>query len=516
MSGAAPTQWENHKALVGYVCKELLGEKSLILASNRGPIEYHTAAEGGLQWRRGSGGVVTALSAIGEYADLIWIASAMGQADRRVAGEAQGGCFKAPLPGHKLYLRFIAFPANTYHKFYSVFCNPLLWFLQHYMWNSPYTPNIDARVYDAWENGYVAVNKGFADAVIVEAQQSGRPPLVMLHDYHLYLAAGYIREQIPDVTLQHFTHIPWPEPHSWRLLPSPMRKAILEGICANDIVGLQTTRDVQNFLHTCDAFFEGAEVDFRSHTVLANGHLTKVNSYPISVDVAHLGRTVNTPSVQEYEEKLRLLCGQKTIVRVDRMEPSKNIVRGFKAFDMLLERHPELVAKVNFLAFLVPSRTHIKQYQRYAQEVNEIIGAINTKYSSEEWEPIRVFYENNYHRALAGMRLYDVLLVNPVIDGMNLVAKEGPTVNACDGVLVLSECAGAHEQLGKYALSVVPTDLVGTMEALYQALTMSAEERERQAAALRSSIEEEDIAMWLYRQLVDINALVRQRSLQAI
>jgi trehalose 6-phosphate synthase len=384
------------------------------------------------------------------------------------------------------------------------------------MWNSPYTPNIDARVYDAWENGYVAVNKGFADAVIVEAQQSRRPPLVMLHDYHLYLAASYIREQIPDVTLQHFTHIPWPEPHYWRLLPSFMRKAIVEGICANDIVGLQTTRDVQNFLHMCDAFCERAEVDFKSRTVLAKGHLTRVNSYPISVDVAHLCRAVNGPVVQAYEEQLRPLCGQKTIVRVDRMEPSKNILRGFRAFDMLLDGHPELVAKVNFLAFLVPSRTHIKQYQRYAQQVNEIVGAINTKYSNEEWQPIRVFYENNYYRALAGMRLYDVLLVNPVIDGMNLVAKEGPTVNANDGVLVLSECAGAHEQLGKHALSVVPTDLVETVEALYQALTMPAEEREQRATALRRSIEEEDIVMWLYRQLVDISALVQQRSLQAI
>jgi len=344
------------------MCKELLGEKSLILACNRAPIEYHTDAEGNLLWRRGSGGVVTALSAIGEHADITWIASAMGGAERRVAREAQGGCFKAPLPGHNLYIRFVVFSPNTYHKFYSVFCNPLLWFLQHYMWNSPYTPNIDARVYDAWSNGYVAVNKGFADAVIAEARQSGRCPFVMLHDYHLYLVAGYIREQIPDATLQHFIHIPWPEPQYWRLLPSAMRKAILNGICANDIVGLQTTRDVKDFLYTCDAFLEGAEVDFMSRTVLSGGHLTEVNSYPVSVDVARLRRTVDTPSVQEYEDKLRPLCGQKTIVRVDRMEPSKNIVRGFKAFDLLLERHPELVAKVNFLAFLVPSRTHIKQY----------------------------------------------------------------------------------------------------------------------------------------------------------
>lgn len=231
--------------------------------------------------------------------------------------------------------------------------------------------------------------------------------------------------------------------------------------------------------------------------------------------MANLQRVVTTPWVQGYEEKLRPLCGGKTIVRVDRVEPSKNIVRGFRAFDMLLQHYPDLLGKVNFLAFLVPSRTHIRQYQRYAQEVNEAIEAINTKYGTAEWQPIRVFYENNYAQALAGLRLYDVLLVNPVIDGMNLVAKEGPTVNTCDGVLVLSEATGAYEQLGEYALGVAPTDLVGTTEALYRALTLSAEERSQRAAALRKSIKEEDISLWLYRQLEDLNALVREQSLQA-
>jgi trehalose 6-phosphate synthase len=511
-----PDSWENSKAQLSRLSKELLNKRRLILASNRGPIEYHVNAEGKLQWRRGSGGVVTALSAISQYVDLTWVASAMGEADRHAAERAQGGRFEAPLQGHKLYLRFVVSAGNTYHKFYSVFCNPLLWFLQHCMWNSAHTPNIDARVYDAWENGYKAVNQSFAQAVIAEAKRDNLPPLVMLHDYHLYLAAGYIREQIPDVVLQHFTHIPWPGPHYWQLLPSSMRKAICEGLCANDIVGLQTTRDVQSFLHTCEFFIEGAEVDFKNRTISIKGHTTRVNPYPISVDVAHLQKVVNTPWVQEYEEKLRSLCGEKTIVRVDRMEPSKNIVRGFKSFDLLLDHHPELLGKVNVLAFLVPSRTHIRQYQRYAQEVNEIIEAINSKYGDLEWQPIRVFYENNYAQAIAGLRLYDVLLVNPVTDGMNLVAKEGPTVNTCAGVLVLSDTAGAYEQLGEHVIPVAPTDLEGTAEALYQGLSMSTEERRRRATAMRQSIEEEDITMWLCHQLEDLTALARERSLQAI
>ena len=510
---AMPT--EKSRSRLSQLCQALLGHRNLILASNRGPIEYHVNEGGKLQGRRGSGGVVTALSAISQHMDLTWVASAMGEGDRSAAERAQGKRFKAPLVGHNLYIRFVVSSGSTYHKFYSVFCNPLLWFLQHYMWNSSHTPNIDARVYDAWENGYKSVNQAIAEAVVAEALESDLPPLVMLHDYHLYLAASYIRKQIPNAIIQHFTHIPWPEPHYWQLIPGTMRQAICEGLCANDIVGLQTRRDVHNFLHTCEVFVKGAEADYKKCTIQINDRLIRVKSYPISVDVANLRRIVQSSWLQEYEEKLRPFCGEKTIVRVDRMEPSKNIVRGFRSFDLLLQRYPDLVGKVNFLAFLVPSRTHIRQYQRYALEVAEVIEAINTKYGSNDWQPISVFHENNYVQALAGMRLYDVLLVNPVIDGMNLVAKEGPTINTCDGVLVLSEAAGACEQLGESSLPVTPTDLEGTMKAMYQALTMSPEARGQRAAALKKSIEEEDITMWLYRQLDDVTALALEQLQQA-
>lgn len=511
---AMPTRDKRFR--LSQLCQDLLGHRNLILASNRGPIEYHANQEGKLQWRRGSGGVVTALTATSQYMDVTWIASAMGEGDRRVAERAQWKRFRAPLTGHNLFIRFVVSPGSTYHKFYSIFCNPLLWYLQHYMWNSSHTPNIDSRVYDAWENGYIPVNKAIADAVIEEALESDLPSVVMLHDYHLYLAAGYIRKQIPNAIIQHFTHIPWPGPQYWQLLPSTMRHAICEHLCANDIVGLQTSVDVHNFLQTCEEFVAGAEVDYKKHTILIDDHTVIVKAYPISVDVANLRKTVQSPWVQEYTEKLRPLCNGKTIVRVDRMEPSKNIVRGFRAFDLLLQRCPELLGKVTFLAFLVPSRTHIRQYQRYAQEVNDIVKAINEKYGTDEWQPITVLYENNYAQAIAGLRLYDVLLVNPVIDGMNLVAKEGPTVNTCDGVLVLSETAGAYEQLGQNAFAVTPTDLEGTAEAIYQALSLPPEERSRRAAALRKSIEEEDITWWLCRQLEDLTTLSLEKLQRAM
>jgi trehalose 6-phosphate synthase len=497
------------KLRLSQLCKELSGKRNVILASNRGPIDYHIDEGGKLQGHRGSGGVVTALSAVSQFIDLTWISSAMGAGDRQAAEMAQGKRFKASFPGHSLYLRFIVSSGSVYHKFYSVICNPLLWFLQHYMWNSSHTPNIDARVYDAWENGYVRVNRTIADAVIEEALRSESPPLVMLHDYHLYLAPGYIRKQIPNAIIQHFTHIPWPELHYWQLLPCLMRQAIYEGLCASDIVGMQTKKDADNFLHCCDVFIKGAEVDFRERTIQIDDHITRVNHYPVSVDAANLRKTVCSPLVRDYEEKLRPLFGEKTILRVDRLEPSKNIVRGFRAFDLLLQRYPHLQGKVNFLALLVPSRMHIRQYRRYSDEVDEAISIVNTKYGNDDWQPIKALCENNYAQALAGMCHYDVLLVNSVIDGMNLVAKEGPMINTRDGVLVLSETAGAWEQLGDNVLAITPTDLEGTAEALYQALSMPPDERKQKATALKKSIEKEDITMWLYQQLRDVVELVQ-------
>lgn len=498
------------------LCRELSEHRNFIIASNRGPIEYRTDEQGNIRGRRGSGGVVTALSAISQFVDLTWVASAMGEGDRHAAEQAEGARFRAPVHGSNFNIHFVVSPGSTYHKFYSIFCNPLLWFLQHNMWNASHTPNIDARVYDAWETGYKSVNRAIAEAVIVDAQGNDSPPLVMLHDYHLYLAAGYIRERVPDSIIQHFTHIPWPATYTWQLIPKAMVQEICEGLCACDIVGFQTETDVRNFLNTCETYIEKADVHYKEPSIDVGDRRVMVKHYPISIDVPNLKRLTTSTWCRSYEDKLRPLFDRKTIVRVDRMEPSKNIVRGFRAFDLLLERYPELRGQVSFIAFLVPSRTRIKQYRRYTEEVNGIVDLINSKHGDDGWSPITTFYENNYVQAIAALRFYDVLLVNPVIDGMNLVAKEGPTVNQHDGVLVLSESAGACQQLRDYALPVTPTDIEGTMEALYKALTMDEEDRKQRAAALKRSIEEEDIILWFYQQLSDINALALERLQRAI
>ncbi len=288
-----------------------------------------------------------------------------------------------------------------------------------------------------------------------------------------------------------------------------MRRQIHENLCAANIVGFQTMHDARAFLQCCELFLKGASVDHRQCTVAYKDWITRVTAYPISVDAAGLCQFAESPEVAEYEKSLQPLCREMTIVRVDRAEPSKNPIRGFRAYRNLLERYPDLRRRTAFLAFLVPSRGSLPVYQDYSDDLVDLVDAINDEYGDEDWRPIHLFYEDNYAQAIAAMRLYDVLLVNPLIDGMNLVAKEGPLINDRDGVLVLSEMAGASEQLGEYALSVCPTDLEGTVRTLYAALHMPHDERRRRAAALRRAVHEEDLTNWMERQFRDIMAFSR-------
>ena len=479
-----------------------------MLASNRGPVEFIMQNGETPTPSRGSGGVVSILSGLARSAPLAWIACSMGEGDRFVAESAPDGLIPSGLPEHQLQLRFVLPSKESYDKYYNVFANPLLWCIQHYIWDLTYAPTINAATYDAWENGYQGVNKQFADAILREVNKARSRPLVLIHDYHLYLVAGYVRQQAPNVFMQHFIHIPWPDARYWLLLPAFMRKAILESLCQCDIVGFQTHKDALNFLNTCENDLEGARVDNDALTVRWRGRTVHARVYPVSIDTEELKQVAESEAAEQYKEAFRQAHGSaQTIMRVDRLEPTKNILRGFMAYDALLSRHPELAGNVRFLAFLVPSRTELKLYQQYTDEVFELVEQINNRHGNDAWQPIQVFYENNFVQAIAAMTLYDVLLVNSLVDGMNLVAKEGATVNAKDGVLVLSEGAGAHEELGRYSLSVSPADVEGTLDALYTALTMPVHQRARLAARLRETVATNDLNAWLIHQLNDILAL---------
>jgi trehalose 6-phosphate synthase len=274
----------------------------------------------------------------------------------------------------------------------------------------------------------------------------------------------------------------------------------------NDIVGFQTPDHVRSFMYTCEAYVPGVQVDYSGRGILWHGRRIEVRAYPISIDTAAVRRAAYSREARSHDRYLPNHFNEFTVLRVDRAEPSKNIVRGFQAFDRFLERHLEFQGRVNFVAIMVPSRMDVEEYRDYLDDVSAIVGRINARYANVEtgWQPIHLIMGENYPRALAAMKWYDVLLVNTIIDGMNLVAKEGALLNERNGVLILSEGAGAASQLGEDALIIAPADIEGTAEAIHRALTMSLPERRRRAENLRRIVEADDVALWFRQQIADI------------
>ncbi len=486
---------------------EILSRKTVMIASNRGPVTFQKDQNGEIRVQRGAGGLVTALSGLVEQIDATWIACALTDED----ASWREGEVTLQEGGNTIRVRFISPSKEAYDGYYNVISNPLLWFLQHSMWNLPNAPVINQKTWQAWENGYVAVNHMFARAITHQLATIQKPALVMLQDYHLYLAPMFLRRSIPPrerPTILHFTHIPWPGPEYWGMLPPAMRQGIIESLCAADVLGFQTNADALNFLRTCQAYLPRASVKYKHYRIWYRNHATYVRDFPISIDVKSLQELAFTEEVKNYRSEVEAMIGNRqVVVRIDRIEPSKNIVRGFQAFEELLDLHPEHREKVTFLALLVPSRMDVQEYQDYLDNLMASAGHVNAKLGTSEWEPIRVLVGENYPRAIAALKLYDVLLVNSIADGMNLVAKEGPVVNQRDGVLILSERVGAREQLETGAMVISPCDVYATAEAMHQALGMPEEQRKEHSRRLRWLIEGQDINDWLCKQIETVSEL---------
>jgi trehalose 6-phosphate synthase len=454
--------------------------------------------------RRGSGGLVSAMLTVAEATGASWVACARTPAERE---RALSGT-PVRISGADAVEIFYANPhPDAYRRYYSVIANPLLWFLQHYLWGLVDEPVIDDGIWSAWERGYVVVNRLMAEKVVEVARRATRPALVMTQDYQLYLAPREVRRMLPNATLQQFIHIPWPTPNYWKILPKVMRDGILEGLLANDVLGFQTSLDVRNFLISCEELMN-LRVDHRERAVLYGGRVVWVRPYPISIDVTGLERLAASPAVDQEVQELGRNRPQKLIVRVDRTDPAKNIVRGFLAYELLLRRHPELHRTVQFFAFLQPSRQDIAAYREYLGTITRTASRINARFGQRGWVPIRLELAENLRRAVAAYREFDVLLVNPIYDGMNLVAKEGTMVNRRDGALVLSENTGAHEELGEWAITVNPFDVGATADALHTALTMPAGERHQAIESIRQRVRANDVGRWLSLQIRDLRDLV--------
>src|ERR1700726_1594985 len=471
----------------------------LVLVSNRGPVTFHAGGE----VQRGSGGLVTALTGLASHRRALWIASAMNEHDARVSHSNGGRAVPVRSPaGGDFKVRLVVSAEEAYDRFYNLFANPMLWFIQHYLWDLSNAPDIRREEIEAFEFGYNVVNEDLARAVVEELEDQ-REPVVMVHDYHLYTLPDLVRRARPDVFLHHFIHIPWTQADAWRVLPTRIREEIFTGLLANDIIGFHTRSYRRNFLQCCRDLMD-LEVDFERGLVRFGEREVWVRAYPLPIDHQATRMIAQSERVAGFEQELLRRRRDFLILRVDRADLSKNVLRGFSAFDLFLEQHPEFIERVTFVAQLMPSRTDVPQYAEYLERIEALVAVVNHRHGPPDWMPIQLKLRDDLEEAIAAYKHYDVLLVNAMFDGMNLVAKEGPIVNERAGVSILSENTGAHEELGEYALSVNPFDIQELADSIHAALTMPDAERERRLKGLKSIVAARNPGDWIDDQLADI------------
>ncbi|MET8624863.1 trehalose-6-phosphate synthase [Kitasatospora sp. NPDC004669] len=473
------------------------GTAPVLVASNRGPVSFSTADDGTLTLRRGGGGLVSGLSAIDDP-NAVWVCAALGDADRRAAREAPDG--RLDLTGHEVggqAVRMLDIDPETFARAYNGVANSTLWFVHHLLYATPTAPSFDADFRTEWA-AYQAYNTAFAEALAAEAAPNAA---VLVQDYHLSLAPALLRRARPDLRIGHFSHTPWAPPEYYRLLPDDVARAVLTGILGADRAGFLTERWARAFAACCEDLLD-ATVDHDAMTVTHNGRTTHLGVHALGADADFLRERAHRPDVDERLATLRTAVGdRRTIVRVDRTELSKNIVRGLQAYRHLLRTHPEWHDRVVHIAFAYPSRTDLAEYRDYTAAVRELAEAVNAEFATPTWQPLILHVDDDFPRSLAAYRLADVALVNPIRDGMNLVAKEVPVVSDNGCALVLSREAGAHAELAEDALTVNPYDIIATAEALLTGLTMSREERAGRTKRLAAAATALPPQQWFLDQL---------------
>ncbi|HEY8479221.1 MAG TPA: trehalose-6-phosphate synthase [Spirillospora sp.] len=501
----------------------------VVVASNRGPVSFAFSDDGSLTPRRGGGGLVSGLAAVtgaargadaqaetasserterGDDPDVLWVCAALGDADRTAARRSPDG--RIDLAGHETggaAVRMLDIPESTFQRAYNAVANSTLWFVHHLLFDTPRSPHFDARARRAWQS-YEAYNAAFADAVARDAAPGAK---AAIQDYHLSLAPRMLRERRPDLRIVHFSHTPWAPPEYFRLLPDDIGAQILAGILGADHAGFLAERWASAFLDCC-ASLPGARVDRAARTVVYGGHVTRVGVHGLGVDGTALRRRAAEQDVVERTRVLReQVGGRKLIVRVDRAELSKNIVRGLAAYRELLAGHPEWRGHVVHLVLAYPSRHDLPEYREYAEAVRRAAEQITEEFGTPDWDPLMVQMNDDYPRSLAAYRLADVLLVNPIRDGMNLVAKEGPVLSERGCALVLSREAGAAADLSGDALMVNPYDVSQTAEALHRALLIPPGRRAERCARLAAAATALPPRRWFAAQLAALDRLPRPR-----
>jgi trehalose 6-phosphate synthase len=480
----------------------------VLIASNRGPVSFSVGDDGKLTSRRGGGGLVSGLSAIAGQAEVLWVCAALSDADRTAARAAPGGYLDVSLApdgtgpgGPGSTVQMLDIPAQVYDRAYNGIANSTLWFIHHLLYDTPNRPLFGLAFRRHWES-FRAYNAAFADALAEGAAPAGGPGTrAMIQDYHLSLAPRMLAERRPGLAIAHFSHTPWAPPEYYALLPDDVAAELLDGILGADHAGFHARRWADAFLDCCETVL-GAQVDRAARTVRHAGHTTTIGVHPLGVDAPELRARAAADDVQAHVSALSAAAGdRRLIVRIDRTELSKNIVRGLAAYRELLITQPQWHGRVIHLAFAYPSRHDLPEYREYTARVQRMAREIVDEFGTEDWSPLVLQVNDDYARSLAAFQLADVLLVNPVRDGMNLVAKEGPLLSERDCVLVLSREAGAAAELAEGALVVNPYDVTATAQALHQALSMNDSERKRRVTLLAGASSACAPAQWFAAQL---------------
>jgi trehalose 6-phosphate synthase len=448
-----------------------MAPRAVVIASNRGPLAFRVADDGSLVGRRGAGGLVSGLLPIVAGTDTVWLAAALSDADRRAAHQGT-------VEAEGVRARLLDLPDDVLGPAYDVVGNATLWFVHHGLFDLARRPRFDAAWHEAWD-AFCVYNHRFAEALAETAPEGAA---VLLQDYHLALVGSSLTVARPDLRTVHFSHTPFAGPDLLRILPTTVRRELLAGMAANAACGFHTERWRQGFQSACD------DADIAPPTTFVA---------PLGPDPDDLARAAADPACQKALDDLATTVGGRSVIaRVDRIEPSKNVVRGFLAYDTLLDRYPEHRDQVVFVASLYPSREGLAEYLAYRQEVEAAVHRINQRWATSGWQPIVLDERDHYPTSVAALRCYDVLLVNPVRDGLNLVAKEGPLVNERSGTVVLSTEAGSHAELADHVVSIDPCDLTGTADALHRALTDEPATRASRATALVERIRARTAADW--------------------
>ncbi|NEC89059.1 trehalose-6-phosphate synthase [Streptomyces sp. SID12501] len=459
----------------------------VLVASNRGPVSYEVQEDGSLTARRGGGGLVSGLSAIGTDTGSLWVCSALSDGDREAVRRSHGGRRLSVDATGGQHVRMLDIDETVHSDAYNGIANSVLWFVNHMLYQTPLEPVFDAEFRRQWAS-YEAYNRAFAQALAAEAAEGAS---VVVQDYHLCLVPGMLRELRPDLRIGHFSHTPWAPADYFRMLPYDISGQLLRGMLGADRLGFLTRRWADAFTACCTDLIGGVGD-------------TRIGVHGLGADADFLRRRAHEPDVEERMAALRAEIGgvgRKTIVRVDRTELSKNIVRGLLAYRQLLEDRPEWRERVVHVAFAYPSRQDLAVYRDYTAEVQRVADAINKEYGTATWTPVVLHVKDDFARSLAAYRLADVALVNPIRDGMNLVAKEIPVVSDEGCALVLSREAGAYEELGEDAIVVNPYDVTQTARALEEALNMGAGERAERTKRLAAAATALPPAQWFLDQL---------------